>query len=95
MVPVMLSLVVLGLDADGAKTEPIVSSSVSSSIPRPQIESVARRLAFVSAFIRAFASASPFSVPSGTAPVLASVRPVLPAGGIFQAWSGLMLPGDV
>ena len=44
--------------------------------PQPQIESVTRRFAFVSAFISASARKLPRSPPVNTAPVATSVRPL-------------------
>ena len=51
------------------------SASVSSRNASPQIDSVTRRLALVSAFIMAFASASPCKLVTDTAPIDSSQRP--------------------
>src|SRR5438552_8540139 len=53
------------------------STSLSSSIPRPQRESVRRPLAFVSAFMHKSAFSCPRLPSSETAPVATSVRPCL------------------
>ena len=63
-------------EVDSQAAPGIVSISVSSNMPMPQIESVTRRLAFVSAFISAFANCSPLRFPMATAPMDSSVRPV-------------------
>ena len=52
----------------------IVSTSVSSSIPRPQSDNVTRRLAFVTAFMTALPKSPRMSFLL-TTPVSASVRP--------------------
>ena len=69
-----------GAESGTGARDRIESTSVSSSIPSPQMESATRRLALVSAFMRALARSSPVRPARLTAPNGPAQEAVIRAG---------------